>query len=377
VTASTITIGDIATVTGPVPGLFQGANDGMDAWAAYVNAAGGIAGHQVKVEHLDDALDCATFKNDLKQLATSVFAAVGTYSTEDSCGKAVLEAYPNFPYIPATVLSTDLDAASIHNVFTPIVEAGGDTTAYFNYVKSQFPNDITHAAELATGNPTPLTKAAQSVGYKFVYQRVLGPTDTSYVSDILRMKAAGVKIVDIRYSAVNTAVTFLQEAAQQNFHPDAVISVAAYDNNFLKLLGNPSLASNLYAPSFSALYLGTDRAANPAVNTFDTWMAKAKPNVQITLFSENAWTAGQLFLQAMHNAGSQITQTSLLHALSGIQSFDADGLNSKVNPGSKTDGNVCVVMAGVRNGQWARLDPSSGFDCNGSWVEAPNNGGLL
>src|SRR5215469_14567938 len=42
VTPTTITIGQIATITGPVPGLFQGAYDGLAAWAAWINANGGI-----------------------------------------------------------------------------------------------------------------------------------------------------------------------------------------------------------------------------------------------------------------------------------------------------------------------------------------------
>src|SRR5579872_4357794 len=60
ITASGITLGQIATVTGPVPGLFQGAFNGLDAWAAYVNSKGGIGGRKVTVIQKDDALDCNT-----------------------------------------------------------------------------------------------------------------------------------------------------------------------------------------------------------------------------------------------------------------------------------------------------------------------------
>src|SRR3974377_2450064 len=47
VTPTTITIGQIATITGPVPGLFQGADNGLDAWKNWVNSNGGLDGRQV------------------------------------------------------------------------------------------------------------------------------------------------------------------------------------------------------------------------------------------------------------------------------------------------------------------------------------------
>ena len=368
VTANTITVGDIATVTGTQPGVFQGANDGMDAWAAYVNAAGGIDGHQVKVVHLDDANDCNTFKASLKQLATTVFAGVGSFSVQDSCAAAVLKNYPNFPYIPGLTLSPTIN--SLSNVYTPAAApVTGFPTTIYNYVKSKFPNAITHAAALELGPPVLIKDAAGSLGYKFVYQRVYPTTETSFLSDILRMKADGVQIVDMQYSDVNYPTMFLQEAAQQNYHPDAVIATAPYDSNFLKLLGNPSLASNLYVMVKSALWLnGTDRATNPAVNTFLTWMDRAKPGVKPTIYAQYAWSAAGLFLQAMHNAGPQITQTSLLSALSQIGSFDDSGFLPANDPSPRTSkGSPCIVVAGIVNGQRARLNPPSGFDCDGTW----------
>jgi ABC-type branched-subunit amino acid transport system substrate-binding protein len=371
VTANTITIGDIATVSGPVPGLFQGANDGLDGWAAYINANGGIDGRQVKVIHLDDAFDCSTFKNDLNQLAGEAFAAVGTFSLEDTCGVPVLKAHPNFPYIPALM---DVALYALPNAYSPQPNPPGSATTTFNYIKGLFPNDITHTGTISSGSETSIGKesqlTAESLGYKYSYIRFFGPTETNFTSDILRMKADGVKIVDLLETDVNIDAEFIQEAAQQNFHPDAIVSVAAYDANFLKLLGNPSLASNLYGVVYGPLYLGTDRATVPAVNTFDTWMANAKPGTPLNLFEQESWDAATLFLQALHGAGSQITQSSVVSALGNIHSFDAGGLQAPSNPGSKI-GTHCVVIAGVRNGQWTRIYPSSGLDCNGTYHNVP------
>jgi ABC-type branched-subunit amino acid transport system substrate-binding protein len=369
VTATTITIGDIATVTGPVPGLFAGANDGLDAWAAYVNAAGGIDGHQVKVTHLDDAFDCSTFKNDLQQLSGQVFAVVGNFTLEDSCGKSVLAANPNLPYIPALM---DVSLYSYPNTFAPLPNPPGFSTTVLNYIKDKFPNDITHVGTIASDSNTSIDKeeelTAQSLGFKYVYERYFGPTEANFTSDILRMKADGVKIVDLNESDVAISAEFLKQAAQQNFHPDAFMSVAAYDSAFLKLLGDPSAAANLYAPVYGALWLGSDRATVPAVNTFDTWMTNE--GKQLNLFAEESWSAAELFAQGMQNAGSQITQASLINGLKSVHSFDAQGLTAQSDPGNKI-ATHCVVFAGIRNGQWTRIYPQSGFDCSGVFHNVP------
>src|SRR5580704_6055780 len=64
-TSSTITLGHIADISGPVPGLMQGTSFGIDAWAAYVNSTGGIDGRKVVIDDKDSALNCNTFTNSI------------------------------------------------------------------------------------------------------------------------------------------------------------------------------------------------------------------------------------------------------------------------------------------------------------------------
>ncbi|HWG74688.1 MAG TPA: hypothetical protein VG184_11615, partial [Acidimicrobiales bacterium] len=49
VTPNSITVGNISTLTGPVPGLFAGAVNGTDAFLAYQNSQGGVFGRQLKL----------------------------------------------------------------------------------------------------------------------------------------------------------------------------------------------------------------------------------------------------------------------------------------------------------------------------------------
>jgi ABC-type branched-subunit amino acid transport system substrate-binding protein len=373
VTATTITVGQITTTSGPVPGLFQDANDGLDAYAAYVNANGGIDGHTLKIIHEDDAFDCNTYTQELKGLSTKVFALVGAITLNDTCGQAQLKANPNLLDLQALVLSPVL--YSIPNVFSPTPTPPGYATTGYEWFKAKFPNDIKHMAALQGGPALANAKeqqiTAESLGYKYVYTRVIGPLETNFTADVLRMKNEGVKLVDLGTVQVATVADFLQQSSQQGFHPDAVISAPGYDAHLLKLLGSPTPANNvLYSPLPYAMYLGTDRATVPAVNTFLTWLDKTHPGKSGSIFNTSAWGSGMLLNQAMSTAGSSITPASVIKALSGITTFNSGGLTADYNPGQKI-GAHCLLIAGVQNGQWTRIDPPSGFLCNGIYNNVP------
>jgi ABC-type branched-subunit amino acid transport system substrate-binding protein len=374
VTATTITIGQITTTSGPVPGLFQDSNDGLDAYVAYLNANGGIAGRQVKVIHVDDAFDCNTYTQALQRLSTQVFAMVGTFTLEDTCGQSVLKADPNLIDIEGEVLYPGL-YNGFPNVFCPTPLPPGYTTTGYQWIKDKFPNDITHAATLipgaaeANGKQEDLT--AESIGYKYVYSRVIGPIETNFTSDILRMKALGVKIVDLGVGSVGTDADFIQQAVQQGFHPDAIVGAAIYDSHLLKLLGNAADANNLvYAPLLYSLYLGQDRATVPGVNTFLTWLERTHPGESASIFSVSSWGSGMLLTQAMSQAGGEVDQHSTIEAMTGITNFDSGGLTAAFDPGQRL-GAHCMVIAGIQHGEWVRIDPKSGFECNGVYHDVP------
>jgi len=368
VTASTINIGEIADVSGPVPGLFQGAQYGIQAWAAYANANGGIDGRKINVTLKDSALSCPAYTTALASLAGSSFASVGTYAIFDSCGKATLTKTPNFADIQGAVLTPSMNTLS--NVFTPLPSPLGFASTGYQYIKDVYPSAITHTAALygaaVTTDYDEQSNAAKSIGYKYVYSRGLGITETNFTSDVLRMKADGVQIVDMQDTDAIEVADFLQEAKQQNLHLDALISAAAYDPNFFKDLGSSGDASSLVMPLPVALYLDPTSTI-PNVQAFNKYLTATHPGAKANLYAVEAFAAGLLFQQAMAAAGPNPSRSALLAQLSKITSFDAGGMIGPTNPGGKVPG-VCDVIAGVKNGAFVREAPASGFECKGTFV---------
>lgn len=369
VTPTTITLGQIADISGPIPGLMQGTSFGIDAWAAEVNSEGGIDGRKIVIDHKDSALSCTAYTNGITSLLKSTFAIVGSASAVDSCGATVVKANPAVPVIPAFFVSTNW---SFSNVIPPIPQPPGWSTTSFLWIKAKFgAAAVQKYADLySTGTQMGFdenTAAAEAVGYKLVYSRGIGYTETNFTSDILRMKAEGVQVVNLIDDAVNQVASFEDQAAQQDFHPDAVISYA-YDHNLFKEVGNPADVNNLYLPNTSVLYLGEDAGTVPEIGTMTSWLQKTHPGAPVSLYVFEGWISGLLFQQAMASSGKTPSQARLLTALTNTKSFSADGLLPPGNVGEKIPNN-CVVMTGVRDGKFVRLDPAkTGFLCNGSFV---------
>jgi ABC-type branched-subunit amino acid transport system substrate-binding protein len=208
ITAKTITIGQLADVSGPIPGLFAGAEYGLEAWAGYVNSTGGIDGRKVVIDFKDSALSCTSYTNGISSLASSAFAIVGSTTVVDSCGAATLKANPNL--LDAPGITEDFSLLSLPNVFQSAPNPPGNPTAGYAWVKKKYGTAAVQEAGsiFNTGSPTNATyqrAAAESVGYKYVYTDGVGPVQTEYTSDILRMKSDNIKIVDIDDLAVNQA----------------------------------------------------------------------------------------------------------------------------------------------------------------------------
>jgi ABC-type branched-subunit amino acid transport system substrate-binding protein len=154
----------------------------------------------------------------------------------------------------------------------------------------------------------------------------------------------------------------LNEAQQQNFKPTVFDAAVGYDNNLQKL-ANPGAADGMLFDEPFSLFLGQDQNSVPEVNTFLTWLKKTHPDSPVDLFAMYSWASAALYVQALKNAGPNLTRQSLLTALQNIHSFTDNGMVAQSDPGSGGPP-TCWLIGEVTNGNFQRMTPSSGFTCN-------------
>jgi ABC-type branched-subunit amino acid transport system substrate-binding protein len=368
VTGTSITLGNVADLSGPQPGLFQTAINGTNAYIAYVNSQGGLYGRQLKISVADSQTSCEGDRTGHEGLINKVFAFAGSFSLYDSCGASVLKQHPG---IPDAHLAVTPEANALSNNFSVNPVGNKLNNGLYSWALNKFGRDVVeHTAFMYVNLPAVTNvaalqrRSAESVGWKFVYTRAVGATDTDFTADIIQMKRKGVKMFLTLFNADEMS-NLKPQADQQSFKP-TYIAPLMYDQTFFKKLGGSAAAEGIYGSNGSTLFFSPEDAkVIPSVALFQQWYARVSGGAAADTFAADAWAETALLVQAMRTAGPKLTRASVLKALQGITLFDADGFFAPANPAAKKPGN-CYLVWVIKSGRYLRLDtPAKGFRCDG------------
>jgi ABC-type branched-subunit amino acid transport system substrate-binding protein len=373
VTSSCISVGNVSTISGIVPGLFEGAAVGTDAYLSYIDSTeGGVDGRKLVLDSEDDKFNGDDNSSETQSLIGKVVGFAGSFSLEDQDGGVVLAHNPDVPNVSVSLASY---TNALPNTFSVNPLSNGWGTGGLTYFKDHYPNAIKHAALLiaqessAEAQAQGLKAAMLHLGYSIAYQTVYGPLTTDFTSYVLAMKAAGVQFVDLSSTDANNAEHIVSEMYQQGFHPQVIESAGPiYVSNFTQEAGGPQATNGIWLDQGAALYLGGDSKSVPAVDTFLEWVNRVHPGFTPDLYTLYGWASAQLLVQAIKQAGGTPTSTSVLDALKTITSFNASGLLAGANPAGKEPGS-CWLLAKIENGNFVRVPPSptSGFICGATY----------
>ena len=363
VTGDTVVLGNVSTLSGPVPGLFQGAVIGAQAAVAYQNSKGGLFGRKFKLEVRDDQFDTGQNRNATLELLGKAFAFIGSFSLYDSAAVGEI----GKSGIPDVTYSLSADRRALPNNFSvePSPRSGAPT-GVFNYFKKKFPQDVTAVgtiySDVSKASHFDYKAAAESVGWKYVYERAVQATETDFTADVVRMRQAGVKAIYLVAVDYKTVARLAKAMAQQNFKPDFfLVNGAGYDPNLVSLAGDS--VEGMYNSQPYAMFGGEDAGVLPEVKLFNEWVQKVKPGYKPDLFALFAWSSGRLLFQAMETAGAKAKRADVIAALKKIDDFSANGILAPAGPASKRPPD-CELIAQLKGGKWSRYDtPPPGYRC--------------
>jgi ABC-type branched-subunit amino acid transport system substrate-binding protein len=365
ITAKTVTVGSISDISSPVPGLFEGAKIGTEAYFAYINSQGGVNGRKLVLDARDSAFSSGAVTNEATSIAKNDFAIVGGFSLLDNAEQPIIDS-AKLPTV-AQILNPSLFKDP--NVYSAAPQVdGGNITGPYKWLKSKYPSAV-KALGMIGDNTTASVLAVEktdralteSLGYKWVYSRDASYTETTFLPDIIKMKSSGVQLVFLPTQIGAYIATIAQEMKQQNLNALLLSGPNAYESDF-----KPGSAGNgTLVTMTTAMYRGEDAKAVPAVALFDKWAKKVDPQTQLDVYTADAWMNAELFVQALKAAGPNPTRASLDAQLNKITSFDAGGLMAPQNPAQKIPGQ-CWLVTQYENGTWKRIspDPKTGFVCN-------------
>lgn len=368
VTGDSITLGNISDLSGPVPGLFQGAVIGTQAYLAKVNSAGGVFGRQLKLKVGDGQLQCDENTRQHQALIPKVFALVGSFSLYDGCGANVLKANAGVPDIHNALASS---ALGLPNNFSVAPLVPGWRTGPLSYYKQKYAEKFKHIGTLyanAGGGAATWAgckEAIESLGGNIDYERGFQATETDFTADIVGMQRKGVQMVYVIASDAATFARLVTAARQQSVDWPLIAGGIGYDEGFVSRAG--AAAEGVFNDQQFAQFFNKDEASRtPAVKDFQTWTNKVAPGEKLDLFAVYGWSSAQLFVKALTAAGPKAKRADVLAQLRKTASFDAEGLLAPANPASKKPP-TCWLLAVVKGGKWVRVDPGKGYRCDGPY----------
>ena len=377
VTPTSLTVGNISIISGPVPGLFKGAPTGAQAYFAYVNSKGGVNGRKLKLDSYDDGFNGQANGTETTTAVAKDFGLVGNFSLFDSSGCKILAQNSAVPDVSVTL---DPGTNSLPNVFSAQPLATGWSLGPLQYYKQHFPG-ANKVGSLVSNTATAIAQwngeaaALKHEGFQVTYVRYVSPLESDFTTDVVSMRAKGVNALNLTALDWQVAAIIIQDATQQGWRPKLIFSGGpVYADQFIKTAGGAAATNGIMIGQVQALYLGQDAKSVPAVKTFLSWVKKVNPSWTPDLFTLFGWASAQLFVQALQAAGKNPTRGAVLTQLKKITSFTANGLLAAANPAKKLPSN-CDLMATIKSGKFVRVQPTgSGFDCSSKFYFAPAGG---
>jgi Periplasmic binding protein len=392
VTDSEIRIAVIADVdNAAVPGLFQGAVDGVRGFATYMNANGGLAGRKVVVDFIDSHLSGDEARNAIVQACEEDFAMVGTSAvlltsidpqTEcvDQAGQVT--GLPDIPFLTTEVVQ---QCSPITFPVSPpqlLCETKDDHPQTYQasvgrgfYYKNKYGDDL-HGVYIFGKDSKSARNASFSSGLGQIRQVCCESdrdfdlsalaTQTEYTPVAQQLKSDEASYAQSAGPSDST-LKLRREAKIQGVTSVKVwdCGTQCYDPAFLEEGGadvEDQYADILYLPFLDA----KDRKANKMLGNFVKYTGK--DNVG-NLGAVYAWIAGIAFRDAVNavvaeSGNNGLTRAALLEALNNIHEFDADGMYSKVDLAGRKIG-PCHVLTQIQDGKFVRVAPRKPgtFDC--------------
>jgi ABC-type branched-subunit amino acid transport system substrate-binding protein len=351
---STITIANVADLSGPIPGLFKSSQAAVTAYVAYFNSTASICGRKLKLEPLDSGTSDSGQQQADTTACGNAFAEVGSIgaydgggaSTVAGCGIPDLRTLFTEPARYSSAVSYSADASRVSEVtsvpFTYLKSLGGDAYKHVGYVYLNASSAVVQANSFMAA----LTK----LGYHIVDKVALDVTSVpNYDGIVTQFKGDGIKYVE--YTGAFQYAQRLKEAMyQQGYNPIFVMDPVAYDAGYVAA-GKEVDGTYAFVPG----PLFEEAGRNPELSTYIAWLQHTAGGAP-TYLGTYAWVAAALFAQLAASLGGKLSRSTLLAALGNVHNYTNNAMVPPQDVGGKHTSR-CASVVQLVNGRWVRKTP--------------------
>jgi branched-chain amino acid transport system substrate-binding protein len=371
VSKSPIVLGSFGVESGPLGALVAPIPVAARAWAADVNARGGLAGHPVKVIFADDGGDPQRALAIARRMVDSdgVLAFFATYMVATL--PAVLP-YLEVQRIPMVGSSNGSEAAD-HSpmVFNPQVGADlGTAWSYLLALTSQSDKRnvaVLYCSEASTcaNQYDGLKRIAPDAGVRIVYAGQMSIAAPDYTAQMLAARNAGADVV-MCICDPPTQIRMIRSARRQGWSP---VFSATYSMDQEQIKAGGDDVEGLLAAASTVPY-----STSPKMKPYLDAVARFVPAGSVGGVGAAAWTQGELLERIAPFLDREPSTRSAI--FEGLRSLDNETLGGLVPPITFPDGernrvNLCVVPLRFERGLFRPLgNDDANFRCAPGWAPA-------
>ena len=348
----TITLANVADISGPVPGIFTSAQMAARAYVAYFNATTSLCGRKLRVLSLDSRTDAGGDQVAFTKACDDTFAAVGSMSAFDSGGAATAQQC-GIPDVRAIAVSDARNACSTC-FSTQATDLNAFQNAVPDYFVEHYPAAAKHAAMIyvneaaSVENAQVMEAVGKQRGMTFVYSSPFDVAEFNYGPYVQRMKDKGVQMVQFVGSS-DQAARFGRAMQAASFRPDVyLLDPTAYDPAFVRTGGSAVEGAFVFI-DFTPL---EEAAHNAELRLYDQWLQQVSPGAVPSYFGLFAWSATRLFVEQAAALGGRLTRSNLVDRMRKVHGWTDNGLHAAQNVGGKQNSN-CWRFLQLRGGRWA------------------------
>jgi hypothetical protein len=302
---------------------------------------------------LDSKSDAAGDQAAYTRACNEAFAAVGSESIFDSGGVAATEGC-GLPDIRSGALTAERTVCSTCFA-VQAAQVGIVTDAQYRFYrqKDKAATDKAGFLFLQVGGSPDLAKSysevARATGFGVELLQGISTTEFNYAPYVQQLKDKGIQYV--HFVGANLHATRLTQAmTQQGYRPKIfVVTQTQYNNAYIEIGGDS--VDGTYLPLPHPLFQGSK---NAELALYRTWLQQVKPGAEPTTFGLFSWSATRLFVEKAIALGGKLSRASMVEAVRGERSWDANGLHTSMNVGGKTT-YKCVDVVQLSGGAWRKV----------------------
>ena len=337
VTADTITLGTTQPLSGPASGYLPIIQT-VQAYFQKTNEAGGVNGRQIKILIEDDQYDPAKTPPLIKKLVeqdhvfctaftlgTPTNTAIVDYLTENKVPQLVIASgagkwgdVKKYPYAMGFQISYPIEG-HIYGKYIAATWPGKKVGIL--YQNDDFGKDyLSYKDTIGNNNPT-------------VDEETYETTASDVSTQITNLKAKGVEVL-ILIPIPKFAGLALKAAADQNWHPNIIMSSVSADPSLMPLAGGAQNVEGVISDAWLKQYDSGD----PSMQDVKDLLSKYAPNTQLSNFAVTGYVFGLFMVEMLKRAGVNPTRDSMMAASESFDKFPIPQLlDGSTISTSKTD----------------------------------------